>query len=149
MTLPPDIHFHPDLHLLVWKPQGVIDEQRVNQILDFITEEETQSDTNELRFIDATAVTAVDLNFHYVFHVALYRRLTRTGRSMVKSAFLVNDQALAHYFKLHAVLTDHSSLQVRIFEQRDAAAKWLQVSTDLLTFACLEHHASNNRQNWA
>ena len=127
MHLPLDVQFREDLGLLLWKPRGVLTEKVVNQILAFIGERETLSDANELRFIDTTALTAIDLNFHYVFHIALYRRLSRVGRPTIKSAFLVQDDALAHYFRLHALLTNHSSLKVRIFTEREAIAKWLNV----------------------
>jgi hypothetical protein len=132
MKFPPGVQFQSDLHLLLWKPRGILNEKSVNKIIDFIGEQEARSDANELRFIDTTALTAVDLNFHYVFHVALYRRLSRSGRPSIKSAFLVEDQAFAHYFKLHALLTDHSPLQVRLFEEREAAAKWLNVLVNFL-----------------
>jgi len=133
MKFPPDVQFHPDLHLFLWKPRGVLDEAGVNQILDFIADLEAQSEANELRFTDTTAITAIDLNFRYIFHVALYRRLTRMERTPLKSAFFVEGETFAHYFKLHAVLTDHSALHARIFEEREAAAKWLDVPVQMLT----------------
>jgi hypothetical protein len=129
---PPDVSFRPELGLLLWKPRGLLDEKAVNEILAFIADQETRSVANDLRFVDTTELTAVDLNFDYVFHVALYRRLTRQGRPVIKSAFFVNDEALSHYFKLHALLTDHSPLKVRIFKEREAAAKWLNVSVGSL-----------------
>jgi hypothetical protein len=132
MQLPLDVQFHKDLGLLLWKPRGVLTERAVNQILAFIGKEEAISDASRLRFIDTTALTEIDLNFHYVFHVALYRRLSRTGRRTIKTAFLVQDDALGHYVKLHALLTDHSSIKVRIFEEHDAVAKWLNVPIELL-----------------
>ena len=132
MKTPPDIYLRREVGLLLWTPRGILDEKAVNQILAFIREEEAQTDGNELRFIDTTALTAVELNFRYVFHVALYRRMSRQGRRSLKSAFLIKDQAFDHYFKLHALLTDHSPLQVRRFENKDAAAKWLNVSINSL-----------------
>jgi hypothetical protein len=132
MKLPPDVRFEPEVDLLVWKPRGVLSEKVVNKIIAFIREQEALSESSELRFIDTTALTAVELNFRYVFHVALYRRLSRAGRPTLKSAFWIKDQAFGHYFKLHALLTDHSPLQAKIFEEREAAAKWLGVSVDLL-----------------
>jgi len=113
---------------------GVLDEANVNQLLAFIAEEEALSDANELRYVDTTQLSAVDLNFRYVFHVALFRRLSRSGRAQLKSAFLVTDPAFAHYFKLHAMLTDHSPLQVRLFEEREKAAEWLKVPAEMLEF---------------
>jgi hypothetical protein len=132
MKLPPDVYFQPELELLLWKPQGVLNEKAVNKIIAFIRDEEAKSVGTERRFIDSTDLTAVELNFRYVFHVALYRRFSRAGRSPIKSAFLVKDPAFSHYFKLHALLTDHSPLQVRLFEDEEAAAKWLDVSVDSL-----------------
>jgi hypothetical protein len=132
MKTPPDVYFQPELSLLLWKPRGTLNEKAINKIIAFIADEEAKSDANELRFIDATALTAVDLNFRYVFHVALYRRLSRVGRHTIKSAFWVNDDAFAHYFKLHAMLTEHSPLQVRLFREVKAAAKWLGVPIEAL-----------------
>jgi hypothetical protein len=132
MKTPPDVYFRPEVGLLLWSPHGILDEKAVNRILAFIREEEAQTDGNELRFIDTTALTSIDLNFRYVFHVALYRRLSRQGRRSLKSAFLVKDQAFAHYPKLHALLTEHSPLHVRLFKTKDAAAKWLNVSLESL-----------------
>jgi len=131
-TLPPDVYFRPDLRLLLWKPRGVLNEKVVNKIIAFIRDAEAKSDASELRFIDTTALTAVDLNFRYVFHVALYRRMSRRGRSVIKSAFLVKEPAFEHYIKLHALLTDHSSLQVKLFNELEAAAKWLDVPSQRL-----------------
>jgi hypothetical protein len=118
---PPDVSFRPELGLLIWRPRDILDEKAVNEILAFIGNQETESDANNLRFIDTTELTAVDLNSHYVFHVALYRRLSRQERPVIKSAFLIKDQAFAHHFKLHALLTNHSPLQVRLFEEEKAA----------------------------
>lgn len=132
MKVPADVHFRPEFRLLLWRPRGVLNEKAVNQIIAFIRDEEAKSDANELRFIDTTALEAVDLNFQYIFHVALYRRLSRKGRPSIKSAFLVEDSAFEHYFKLHALLTDHSPLQVRLFKQRETAAEWLEVSLETL-----------------
>ena len=39
---------------------------------------------------------------------------------------------------MHEVLTRHSSIEVRIFEQREAAAKWLGVPVELLTFSPID-----------
>ena len=130
MKLPADVQVRHELNLLLWKPHGVLDEKVINEMIAFVGDLETQTETNQNRFIDTTALTSVELNFRYVFHVALYRRLSRQGRSSIKSAFLVRDDALGHYFKLHALLTDRSPLQARIFEELQAAATWLDVPVE-------------------
>ena len=117
---------------MVWEPRGVLDEKAVNQLLAFLGTEETTSQRPFSRFTDLTALDEIDLNFDYVFHVAIYRRLSYGGRPAIKSAFLVRSSESVHYSKLHALLTDHSPLHVRIFEEREAAAEWLDVPVDLL-----------------
>jgi hypothetical protein len=132
VKLPPNLVFHPDHRLMVWEPRGVLDEKAVNQVLAFLGTEETMSQTPFNRFTDLTALDEIDLNFDYVFHVAIYRRVSYGGRPAIKSAFLVKGNESVHYSKLHALLTGHSPLHVRIFEEREAAAAWLNVPVDLL-----------------
>jgi len=132
MKIPSDVTFQSELNLLLWKPRGTLNEKAVNQILAFIREEEAQNKTSERRFIDTTGLMEIDLNFHYVFHVALYRRLSRQGRPQIKSAFFVKNPAFEHYVKLHALLTDYSPLQVKLFNEQKAAAQWLDVPVESL-----------------
>ena len=130
--LPPDIFFKPAIHLLVWRPRGLLNEAAVNKVIAFVRDIEARSEDNELRFIDTAALTSVALNFRYVFHVALYRRTSRMGKRSIKSAFLVKNPEFEHYFKLHALLTDHSPLQVRLFKELKETAEWLSVPVEVL-----------------
>jgi hypothetical protein len=38
---------------------------------------------------------------------------------------------------MHELLTRHSSIDVRIFEEREAAAKWLGVPVEILSFSSI------------
>ncbi|PYK16511.1 MAG: hypothetical protein DME55_11985 [Verrucomicrobia bacterium] len=133
MKLPPaDVQFHDNVRLLVWRPRGVLNEAALKHIRELIGDLEATSDEPFNRFTDSQALEAIDLNFRYVFDFSLFRRLSYAGRSPVKSAILVPSIALAHYSKMHELLTRHSSIEVRIFEDREAAAKWLCVPVELL-----------------
>jgi len=135
MKLPPDVQFHEDVRLLVWKPHGVLNEATLKQIRELIGDLEAMSDEPFNRFSDGQALDAIDLNFRYVFDFALFRRLAYAGRPPVKSAILVSSLALAHYSKLHEMLTRGSPIKVRIFEDREAAPNWLGVPVELLKFS--------------
>ena len=135
MKLPPDVQFHEDIRLLVWKPHGVLNEATLKQIRELIGDLEATSDEPFNRFSDGQALDAIDLNFRYVFDFALFRRLAYAGRPPVKSAILVSSLALAHYSKLHEMLTRGSSIKVRIFEDLEVAANWLGVPVELLKFS--------------
>jgi hypothetical protein len=132
MKLPPHVEFNEDLALFLWRPRGILNESVVNKIIAFIGDKEARAGKPFNRFSDTQAVDTIDLNFRYIFHVALFRRLSCLGRPPVKSAILVPSIASAHYSKLHAILTQGSPLKVRLFEEREAAAKWLGVTIESL-----------------
>ena len=133
MKLPPDVHFYDDIRLLVFRPRGVSNEAAVNKIIKIIDELEAKLKEPFNRFTDTTGHDEVELNFRYVFHVSLYRRLSYAGRPPVKSAILATESTLIHYGRLHALLTQGSPIKVRIFQDRDEAAKWLSVPLVRLT----------------
>ena len=131
VKLPLDVTFLHDLRLMVWRPRGIVNEKVVNEVLQFMGKEEVASDKPFNRFTDASLVESGDLNFRYVFHISLFRRLSYVGWP-VKSAILVTGEDFGHYSKLHQILTQGSSIQVRIFQERTATAKWLGVSLEAL-----------------
>jgi hypothetical protein len=131
MELPPDVDYVEDANLFIWRPRGVLNEALVNNIIVFVREQEETLGRPFNRFTDLSALDAVDLNFDYVFHIALYRRLSYAG-SKVKSAFYVSSSDATHYAKLHALLTGRSPLQVSVFTELEAAAKWLGVPIESL-----------------
>ena len=132
MKLPPDVEFHEDIRLLVYRPRGLIDETAVNKIIAVIQEIEAATHEPFNRFSDASEAHEVALNFRYVIQVSLHRRLTHKGRVPVKSAILATDSTLIHYARLLAVLTQGSSIEVRVFQDRKEAAQWLSVPLELL-----------------
>ena len=132
MEIPPDMQFRDDLHLVVYKPRGILDEAAVNKVLVYLLRREAMAAKPFNRFTDLSAVESFHLTFKYVFHVALYRRLSYAGREPIKSAFYVTHPEAAHVVKIHALLTDLSPLKVEMFEEREAAAKWLGVPVESL-----------------
>ena len=134
MRLPAHVSFRKDLALLLWQPHGILDEAIVSEMVAFIDAAEARASAPFNRFCDTTVLDAVDLNFKFVFHVALHRRLVYARHPPTKSAFWVTSPATAHYAKLHAMLTDYSPLEVALFTETAAAAKWLGVPVEALTF---------------
>ncbi len=133
MKLPAHVFFRKDHALILWKPRGILDQSVVNEIVAFVDTVEKRSPQPLNRFSDLSALDAVDLNFEFVFFVALDRRLSAKSRPGVKSAFYLTSPATTHYAKLHAMLTDHSPLDVSLFTERTAAAKWLGVPDEALS----------------
>jgi hypothetical protein len=42
MKLPPELEFHDDLHLLIYRPHGVIDEEAVKKVVDVLEDLEAK-----------------------------------------------------------------------------------------------------------
>ena len=132
MEMPPDVEFHEDIPLLIWRPRGVLDEPAINKIIAVVGDLEAKSDTPFNRFSDTLATDEVELNFKYVVQVSLHRRVSYSGHPPVKSAILATDSTIIHYARLHAVLTQGSPIHVNVFQNRQKAADWLGVSAELL-----------------
>jgi hypothetical protein len=132
MKLPPEIEFHPDIRLLVYRPHGLINEAGINEVIGVIEDLEAETQEPFNRFSDTTDAHGVELNFKYVIRVSLHLRLSHKGRAPVKSAILATDSTLVHYARLLALLTQGSSIKVQLFQDREKAAQWLGVSLELL-----------------
>ena len=135
MKLLPEIEFHEGVRLLVYRPRGLIDEAAINKIVAVIEDLEASTQQPFKRFSDTTEAHEIELNFKYVIQVSLHRRLFHKGRAPVKSAILATDSTLIHYARLVMVLTEGSSIKVRVFQDRNEAAQWLGVPVELLTSA--------------
>ena len=132
MKLPPDVEFHEDIRLFVYRPRGVIDEAAINKITSVIEDLEAKTQEPFNRFSDTSEAHEVELNFRYVIHVSLHRRLAHAGHAPVKSAILAIEPTLVHYARLLALLTQGSSIKVRVFHDRKEAAQWLGVPLERL-----------------
>jgi hypothetical protein len=132
MKVQPDIEFHEDIRLLIYRPHGSMNEEAVNRIVSVVEDLEAKLQRPFNRFFDTLGHDEVELNFRYVIQVSLCRRLSYMGHPPVKSAILARDSTIIHYARLHAVLTQGSPIHVRIFQDRNEAAKWLDVPIERL-----------------
>ena len=133
MKFPPDVEFHEDLRLLVWRPRGLLNETVVSNVVSFLEDLESAIQEPFNRLSDTLAADEVELNFQYIIQVSLHRRLSYAGRPPVKSAILATDSTLVHYGKVHALLTQGSPITVRVFQDRKDVAQWLGVPLERLS----------------
>jgi hypothetical protein len=127
MKLPFDVEFHDDIRLLVYRPRGLLNEVSVNKIVRIVGDLETRLQEPFNRFFDTLGHDEVELNFRYVIQISLHRVISYLDRPPVKSAILATDTTIIHYCQLHAIITEDSPINVRIFQERDNAAQWLGV----------------------
>ena len=132
MKLAPDVEFHEDIRLLIYRPHGVINEQAIKKVIAVLEDLEARLREPFNRFADTLGADEVELNFKYVIQVSLCRRLSYAGHPPVKSAILAADSTMIHYGRLHAVLTQGSPINVRVFKDRQETAEWLNVPIERL-----------------
>jgi hypothetical protein len=132
MKLPRELEFHEDIRLLIYRPRGLVNEAALNKTLSALEDLEAKLETPFDRFSDTLAADDVELNFKYVIQFSLHRRQVYAGHPPVKSAILATDATLVHYGKVHSLLTQGSPIKVRVFQDREEAAKWLGVPLELL-----------------
>src|SRR6266536_622813 len=132
MKLPPEIQFHQDIPLLIYRPRGVIDEAAIKEIVSVVEDLEAKLQEPFNRFSDTLGADGVELNVKYVIQFSLCRRLAYAGHPPVKSAILATDSTMIHYGRLHALLTQGSPINVRVFKDRQEAADWLNVPIERL-----------------
>jgi hypothetical protein len=132
LPLPPEVEFHEDIRLFIYRPRGLLNEASVDRAVSVLGELERKLKEPFNRFSDASAIDRLELNYQYVIRVSLHRVLTYGDRLPVKSAMLATDSTIAHYFQLHAIITKDSPINVRIFRQREEAAQWLSVPLERL-----------------
>ena len=132
MKLPPEIEFHHDIRLLAYRPRGLLNEASVNKITQIVEDLEARFEDPFNRFFDTLGHDEVELNYRYVIQISLHRVLSYLDRPPVKSAILATDSTIIHYCQLHAIITEDSPINVRIFQQQEDAAKWLGVPIERL-----------------
>jgi len=132
MKLLPELEFHEDIRLLIYRPRGLVNEAALNKTLSALEDLEAKLQKPFNRFSDTLAADEVELNFKYVIQFSLHRRLAYAGHPPVKSAILATDSTMIHYGKMHAVLTQGSPIRVRLFQDRKEAADWLGVPIERL-----------------
>ena len=132
MKPPPEIEFHQDIRLLIYRPRGVLNEASVSRITKIIGDLEARLKEPFNRFFDTLGHDEIELNFRYVIQVSLYRVISYRDRPPVKSAILATDSTIIHYCQLHAIITEDSPINVRIFQEREEAAQWLGVPLERL-----------------
>ena len=132
LPLPPDVEFHEDIGLLIYRPRGSLNRTAINKIISLIGELEFTFKKPFNRFLDTIAADAIDLTLEYVRGVSLYRRRFYGNRPPIKVAILATDSVMANYGQLHASISKGSPINVRVFQDHKEAAEWLSVPVELL-----------------
>lgn len=128
----PWMSFQHDLRLMIFEPRGILDEAQVLKAVETLEELEAATDEPFNRFTNLSRIDMIDVRYEFIFGISLHRRRAFTGQPTVKSAFYATSEASLRLARIHLMLTDHSPLRVKLFEEMEGAAEWLGVSPDAL-----------------
>jgi hypothetical protein len=126
----PGTRYYPKFKLTTWHPQGTFDAALANKILEFIEWEEYLQDAPFDRYTDLSGIAQIRIGIGSMIEIARRRRFVREP---VKSAIFGHDRASLELAECYQRLMDDAAmLQVRSFNDRRAAAEWLEVSQTIL-----------------
>ena len=131
MPRPADLRRYPAHNLVAWQPQGVLDDQLLDEIGEWLCHIEKVSAPFK-RFIDFSRLTSVAVRTKHVFAFARQRAEQFAGVSPVKSALFSEDWVGFGIARLYEELMLETPIQARAFRDRLGAATWLDVPAAVL-----------------
>ena len=127
----PNVLYHPDLHLLTWHQEGVLDDAMADRIVEVMECQERDSSEPFDRYIDFGGLLEIRLSLAHTFHIAQRRRLRYSGPP-TKTAYYVSWIMARGLVRVYADFMRDSPIDVQVFERREDAAEWLGVPLSVL-----------------
>lgn len=131
--LPEPAHLwqYPAHNLVAWQPQGVLDDDLLDQIGEWLCIIEKAS-APEKRFVDLSRLTEVAVRTNHLFEFARKRAEQFTGVATVKSALFSKDWVGFGIARMYEDLMRGTPIDARPFRDRVTAAIWLDVPAEIL-----------------
>jgi len=128
----PHLRYCAAHRLIAWQPHRVLDDRLLARIDSWLLATENVSPPCK-RFIDFSRLTSVSLPIGHAFNVASATAERSSADAPVKCALFCDKPIGFAIGRLYETLTTTSSIEVRAFRDRVAAAKWLEVPVHVLT----------------
>jgi hypothetical protein len=128
---PAHLRQYPAHDLMVWQPQGVLDDDLLDELGEWLCAIEKTSAPLK-RFVDFSRLTSVAVRTKHVFNFARKRAKHVAGGTPVKSALFSEDWVGFGIALLYESLMKETPLDARAFRDRATAAIWLDVPAEIL-----------------
>jgi hypothetical protein len=128
---PADLRQYPAHNLVAWQPQGVLDDQLLDEIGEWLCHIEKASAPFK-RFVDFSRLTSVAVRTKHVFKFARKRAEQFAGVTPVKSALFSDDWVSFGIALLYESLMKETPIEAQAFRDRAKAAVWLGVPAEIL-----------------
>jgi len=127
-----DIYLIETDALMVGRPKGILDANLADKLLQFIEIKEVEIETGFNRYCDLTRLEGIHLTSADVLELAVRRRGFNPNDVRVKSAFLATHPLAFGIARMYEQLLNSPRIEVRVFDELNAAAQWLGVRPDRL-----------------
>ena len=128
---PADVRHYPAHNLVAWQPQGILGDQLLDDIGEWICQLEKASAPFN-RFVDLSGLTEVAVRTKHVFEFARKRAEQYAGVGPVKSALFSEDWVTFGVAQLYEMLMKETPIDARAFHDRARAAAFLGVPAEVL-----------------
>ena len=118
-------------NLVVWRPEGILDDALLDAIAEWIVTIEKVSLPFK-RFIDFSRLTIISVRTRHVFDFAQKRAEQFTGIAPVRTALFSDDWVAFGIARLYESLMEGTPIEARAFRDRHGAAAWLSVPENIL-----------------
>lgn len=129
---PPGLRLYDDYNLMAWQPRGVLDDEMLDQIAEWVTAIERVFMSFN-RFIDLSELTSIAIRNRHVFEFAKKRAAQFVGHP-VRAGLFSDGWVGFGIALLYESLMENTPIQARAFQDRGQAAEWLGVPPDVLSF---------------
>jgi hypothetical protein len=129
---PAFLRHYPGYDLVTWQPQGVLDDALLNQIAAWLVAVEKEM-ISRRRFVDLSQLSSLAIRTRHLFEFARKRAEDFTGTMSVRSALFSDDWVGFGIAQLYESLMKNTRIEVRAFQKRDEAAKWLDLPAEILS----------------
>jgi hypothetical protein len=128
---PADVRHYSAHNLVAWQPQGILSDQLLDDIGEWICHIEKASAPFN-RFVDLSGLTEVAVRTKHVFEFARKRAEQYAGVGPVKSALFSEDWITFGIAQLYEILMEGTPIDARAFHDRAKAAAFLGVPAEVL-----------------
>ena len=127
---PPFLRYYAAYGLVVWQPQGTLDDPMLDQIAEWLVTIEKVSLPFK-RFVDLSQLTTVAVRTRHLFEFARKRAEQFAGVEPVRAALFCDDWVGFGIACLYESLMENTPIEARAFRDRTQAAKWLGVPVEV------------------
>ena len=121
-----------DARLMICRLKGILDARSAERVVEFIEIKEVEIENGFHRFCDMTLLEGIQLSFMELLGVAERRAVFNPNDIHVKSAFFAIHPVAFGIASMYQHFLTSPRIELRVFEDLEAAAEWLAVSPDIL-----------------